>query len=131
MGRRSRDKATRVRQILGEALKWVAGARPAVIRQLARDAEDVVACPVHEFSPLLSDEDLLEIIASSGLSSRLCAIARRSSLGETISDAIVLRNDRPAVSALLANGSAQIREETLDRLIEATAQKTAWKPERK
>src|SRR3546814_395456 len=81
----ARDQATRVRQILAEALKSVAGAPPAVIRQLARDAEDVVACPVLEFSPLLSDEDLLEIIASSGLSSRLCAIARRSSLGETIS----------------------------------------------
>src|SRR3546814_17048326 len=51
-----------------------------------------------------------------------------SSLGETISDAIVLRNDRPAVSALLANGSAQIREETLDRLIEASVQETAWPP---
>src|SRR3546814_7119683 len=75
-----------------------------------------------------SDLDLLEIIASSGLSSRLCAIARRSSLGETISDAIVLRNDRPAVSALLANGSAQIREETLDRLIEASVQEPAWQP---
>src|SRR3546814_1616268 len=124
----ARDRATRVRQILAEALKSVAGAPPAVIRQLARDAEDVVACPVLEFSPLLSDEDLLEIIASSGLSSRLCAIARRSSLGETISDAIVLRNDRPAVSALLANGSAQIREETLDRLIEASVQETAWQP---
>src|SRR3546814_6706070 len=86
----------------------------------------VRSLPLLDCSPLLSDEDLLEIIASSGLSSRLCAIARRSSLGETISDAIVLRNDRPAVSALLANGSAQIREETLDRLIEASVQETAW-----
>src|SRR3546814_20837988 len=59
---------------------------------------------------------------------RLCAIARRSILGETISEAIVLRNDRPAVSALMANGSAQIREETLDRLIEASVQETAWQP---
>src|SRR3546814_12480818 len=58
----------------------------------------------------------------------LGAIARRSSVGDTISDAIVLRNDRPAVSALLANGSAQIREETLDRLIEASVQETAWQP---
>src|SRR3546814_19469440 len=58
----------------------------------------------------------------------LGAIARRSSVGDTISDAIVLRNDRPAVSALLANGSAQIREETLDRLTEASVQETACQP---
>ena len=124
----ARDQATRVRQILAEALKSVAGAPPQVIQRLARDAEDVVACPVLEFSPLLSDEDLLEIIASSGVSSRICAISRRSNLGETISDAIVQRDDRQAVSELLANGSAQIREETLDRLIEASVKVTAWQP---
>lgn len=124
----ARDQAVKVRCILAEALKTVADAPPQVIRQLARDAEDVVACPVLEFSPLLSDEDLLEIIASSGLTSRLCAISRRADLGETISDAIVQRNDREAIGALLANGSAQIREETLDRLIDASVKETRWQP---
>ncbi|HEY9548190.1 MAG TPA: DUF2336 domain-containing protein [Kiloniellaceae bacterium] len=124
----ARDQATRVRRILAEALKSVAGAPPQVIQRLARDAEDVVACPVLEFSPLLSEEDLLEIIASAGLSSRLCAISRRRNLGEAISDAIVQRNDREAVSELLANGSAQIREETLDSLIAASVKETAWQP---
>ncbi|MGD1879994.1 MAG: DUF2336 domain-containing protein [Kiloniellaceae bacterium] len=124
----ARDQATRVRQILAEALKSVAGAPPQVIQRLARDAEDVVACPVLEFSPLLSDEDLLEIIASSGISSRLCAIARRSNLGESISDAIVQRDDRKAVTELLSNKSAQIREETLDSLIDGSMTETAWQP---
>ncbi|MEQ9607848.1 MAG: DUF2336 domain-containing protein [Kiloniellaceae bacterium] len=124
----ARDQATRVRQILAETLKSLAGAPPQVIQRLARDAEDVVACPVLEFSPLLSDEDLLEIIAASGVSSRLCAISRRSSLGEAISDAIVQRDDRKAVAELLANKSAQIREETLDRLIDGSVQETAWQP---
>jgi uncharacterized protein (DUF2336 family) len=124
----ARDQATRVRQILAEALKSVAGAPLQVIQSLARDAEDVVACPVLEFSPLLSDEDLLEIIASSGVSARLCAISRRSNLGETISDAIVQRDDRRAVSELLANKSAQIREETLDSLIDASVKETVWQP---
>ena len=124
----ARDQATRVRQILAETLKSLADAPPQVIQRLARDAEDVVACPVLEFSPLLSDEDLLEIIAASGISSRLCAISRRSSLGEAISDAIVQRDDRKAVAELLANKSAQIREETLDRLIDGSVQETAWQP---
>jgi uncharacterized protein (DUF2336 family) len=106
----------------------VAHAPPQVIQRLARDAEDVVACPILEFSPLLSEEDLLEIIASSGVSTRLCAISRRSNLGEAISDAIVQRNDRKAVTELLANSSAQIREETLDSLIDASMTETAWQP---
>ncbi|WP_193368841.1 DUF2336 domain-containing protein [Pelagibius marinus] len=124
----ARDQTTRVRQILAEALKSVAHAPPQVIQRLARDAEDVVACPILEFSPLLSDADLLEIIASSGVSSRLCAISRRSNLGEALSDAIVQRNDRKAVTELLANGSAQIREETLDSLIDASVTETTWQP---
>jgi uncharacterized protein (DUF2336 family) len=124
----ARDQATRVRQILAEALKSVADAPPQVIQQLARDAEDVVACPILEFSPLLSDRDLLEIIASSGVTSRLCAISRRSNLGEVISDAIVHRDDRKAISELLANSSAQIREETLDSLIDASVKETSWQP---
>lgn len=124
----ARDQATRVRQILAEALKSVADAPPQVIQSLARDAEDVVACPILEFSPLLSDQDLLEIIASSGVSNRLCAISRRSNLGEAISDAIVQRDDRKAITELLANKSAQIREETLDSLIDASVQETAWQP---
>lgn len=124
----ARDQATRVRQILAETLKSLAGAPPQVIQRLARDAEDVVACPVLEFSPLLSDDDLLEIIAASGVSSRLCAISRRSNLGEAISDAIVQRDDRKAVAELLANKSAQIREETLDRLIDGSVQETTWQP---
>ena len=124
----ARDQATRVRQILADALKSVAHAPPQVIQRLARDAEDVVACPILEFSPLLSDEDLLEIIASSGVSSRLCAISRRSNLGEVISDAIVQRDDRKAVAELLANSSAQIREETLDSLIDGSMQETSWQP---
>lgn len=124
----ARDQATQVRKILAEALKSVAGAPPQVIQRLARDTEDEVACPILEFSPLLSDQDLLEIIASAGVASRLCAISRRSNLGEVISDAIVQRNDRKAVTELLANGSAQIREETLDSLIDASVQETVWQP---
>ncbi|NIA71285.1 DUF2336 domain-containing protein [Pelagibius litoralis] len=124
----AKDQATRVRQILAETLKSVADAPPGIIQSLARDAEDVVACPVLEFSPLLSDEDLLDIIAGCGLGARLCAISRRDSIGEVVSDAIVAREDRKAITELLANPSAQIREETLDSLIDGSVAETAWQP---
>jgi uncharacterized protein (DUF2336 family) len=117
----ARDQAVRVRRILSEALKSVADAPAQVIQSLARDAEDVVACPILEFSPLLSEQDLLEIIATSGATSRLCAISRRRDLGEAVSDAVVRCNDRAAVTELLSNTSAQIREETLDRPVLSAA----------
>ena len=122
----AQDQATRVRQVLSETLKDLASAPPHVIQDLARDAEEVVACPVLEFSPLLSDTDLLEIIKTGAAAGRLNAISRREGLGERVADAIVASEDRGAITALLDNGSAQIREEALDGLVDAAVDVSAW-----
>jgi uncharacterized protein (DUF2336 family) len=122
----AQDQATRVRQIVAETLKEVASAPSHVVQRLARDAAEVVACPMLEFSPLLSDQDLLEIIESGGNSGRLSAISRRSGVGEQVTDAIVASRDEGAISALLDNGSAQIREETLDGLVAAAIEVNVW-----
>ena len=57
----ARDQITKVRGILPEALKDIADAPPDVIKTLAMDTEIEVSGPVLEFSPTLSDDDLLEI----------------------------------------------------------------------
>lgn len=122
----AKDQATRVRQILANALKDVAHAPPSVIQRLARDAEELVATPVLEFSPLLSDQDLIEIIEAGCASGNLKAISRRKGLGPTVADAIVSTDDESAIAALLENKSAQIREQTLDDLVERAALITIW-----
>ena len=45
---------------------------------------------------------------------------------EQITDAIVATEDEGAISALLDNGSAQIREEALDGLVAAAIEVSAW-----
>ncbi len=122
----AQDQATRMRQIVAETLKDVASAPSHVIQRLARDAEDVVACPVLEFSPLLSDQDFLEIIEGSSASGKLSAISRRQGVGEQVADAIVATEDEGAITALLENGGAQIREDTLDGLLDAAIEVSAW-----
>jgi uncharacterized protein (DUF2336 family) len=122
----ARDQAARVRQALSEALKDYADAPPAIIRRLARDAELIVSEPVLSFSPVLTDEDLIEIIAGNPPQGARAAIARRRNLREKVSDAIVNANDTDAVAALLANHSAQIREETLDRIVSRAIDIEAW-----
>jgi len=122
----ARDQAARVRQALSEALKDYADAPPAIIRRLARDAELIVSEPVLSFSPVLTDEDLIEIIAGNPPQGARAAIARRKNLREKVSDAIVNANDTDAVAALLANHSAQIREETLDRIVSRAIDIEAW-----
>ncbi len=122
----AQDQVMRVRQIVAETLKDVASAPTQVIQRLARDAEEVVACPVLEFSPLLSDQDLLEIIESGNASGKLGAISRRQGVGERVTDAIVATKDEGAITALLENASAQIREEALDGLVDAALEVSAW-----
>jgi len=122
----TRDQVTRVRQIISETLKDVAGAPPDVIRTLAWDAEIVVAGPVLEFSPVLTDEDLLEIITHGTATGQLSAISRRHKVPESVVDALVETSDVEAIGLLLANKSAQIREETLDRVIDQAADVESW-----
>jgi uncharacterized protein (DUF2336 family) len=121
-----RDQAARVRQVIAETLKDVADAPPDVIGRLARDHEIVVAAPVLECSPLLSDDDLLEIIADRPILGALTAIARRTRVVAPVADALAAGDEVEAVTALLANPSAQIREETLDRLVDRAPGVAAW-----
>ena len=114
----AKDQLPRVRQILSEEIKHSNTVPKKVVKRLARDVELLVAAPILEYSPLLSDEDLLEIIAAGPVQGGLRAVARRSKVDVSIADAIVRANDIPAVAALLGNKNAQIREETLDQVIE-------------
>lgn len=122
----ARDEVIRVRRILAEALADVANAPPEVIRHLASDAAISVAGPVLENSPVLTDEDLLAIIRSGPIQGALSAISRRTHVGASVADAIAATDDSAAIAVLLANPSAQIREETLDFLIDRAPDIEIW-----
>ena len=122
----ARDQTTEVRRILADELQSVATAPASVINRLARDVELEVCGPVLRNSPILTDEDLTEIIAGSLPSGALSAIAQRASVGTPVADAIAASDDAAAIAVLLANPSAQIREETLDCLIERAPQHEPW-----
>ncbi len=122
----ARDQITRVRQILSETLKDVADAPPDVIKTLAQDTELAVAGPVLEFSPMLTDEDLLELIGSGPAQGGLAAISRRAQVHESVAEAVAATDDVEAIADLLANPSAQIREETLDDLIDRAPGIDLW-----
>lgn len=122
----ARDEITRVRQVVSEAIKDIADAPAEVIRHLALDSELGVSGPVLEFSPVLSEEDLLDIIETGPAAGGIGAIARRATVTETLADAIVAADDVAAIADLLGNQGAQIREQTLDELIERAPQHELW-----
>lgn len=111
------DQMPKVRGIVAEEIKASDSVPKTLVEQLARDIEDIVALPILEYSPLLNDDDLREIIAAGASSSRLSAMARRALVTEDVSDDIAATLDIPAVAALLTNENAQIREDTLDQII--------------
>lgn len=122
----ARDQLVRVRRIVADALKDVAHAPPAVINRLARDSEIVVAGPILENSPVLTDEDLVAIISESPVKGALAAIARRDQLAAVVADAVARTGDIEAVGVLLSNSSAQIREDTLDWILERAPAVEGW-----
>lgn len=122
----AQDQITKVRGILSEALKDVINAPPDVIKTLAMDTEIEVSGPVLEFSPVLSDDDLLEIIDTGPAQGGLNAISKRDEVSENVSDAIIVSDDVSAIADLLSNDSAQIRETTLDDLIERAPEVDLW-----
>ncbi|GAB4575924.1 MAG: hypothetical protein Tsb008_18140 [Rhodothalassiaceae bacterium] len=121
----ARDSLPRVRAIVAEEIKRSSLVPRDIVRKLAQDVEEIVSCPILEYSPLLNDDDLREIIAAGLSENALVAIARRASVSEAVSDDIAATLEIPAVAALLANPNAQIREETLDRIIDQAREEAA------
>ena len=122
----ARDSAVRVRAILADEIKHLDCIPRDVALRLARDVEAAVAAPVLEYSPLLSDADLMEIIACGQVQQALSAIARRQTVSEDVSDALVQSLDVPAISALLVNPNALIRKATLETIIEQAEEIQSW-----
>lgn len=122
----ARDSAVRVRAILADEIKHLDCVPRDVALRLAHDVEELVAAPILEYSPLLSQTDLMEIIAGGRVQQILTAVARRRPLGEDVSDALVQSLDISAVAALLVNSDAKIRKETLDRIVEEAETIESW-----
>jgi uncharacterized protein (DUF2336 family) len=120
------DQLPRVRAILAEEIKSLDCVPKKIIRRLAVDLEMIVAAPILEYSPLLSDADLMEVIATAKAGEALTAIAKRKFLSANVADAIVTSLDVPAVAALLANPDAKVRAEALDDIIARAEKIRAW-----
>ena len=86
----------------------------------------MAALPQRMEPPLLSDTDLVELIACGQVREVLAAVARRRPLSEKVSDTLVQSLDVPAVAALLVNPDAKIRKATLERVVEDAEEIESW-----
>lgn len=120
------DEAVRVRAAIADVVKDMPQAPREMILRLAHDSAVAVSEPVTRLSPLLTTDDLLALLATPPTSATASAIAARTGVDATLADAIAGSGDAAAISALLANHSAVIREATLDALAARAAGHTDW-----
>lgn len=120
------DQVVRVRAILAEEIKHHDCVPKFIVKTLAKDVEAMVAAPILEYSPLLSDADLMEVIATARAEEVLSAIARRRPLSQAVSEAIVSSLEIPAIAALLSNPNAAIRAKTLDAIADQAEKIATW-----
>ena len=124
--RLSADPSPSIRRLLSEAVRELEQAPKSVVLDLARDRADEVAEPVLRHSPQLGADDLIDLVEEGRSSRQLRAIAARDNLPGSVAAAIVARDDVDATAALLGNASAQIREDTLDRILDLAPDRPAW-----
>jgi uncharacterized protein (DUF2336 family) len=113
----SEDAASLVRRALAVTLKN----SPELPRELAvKLAEDIdsIAVPVLNFSPVLTDEDLVEVLKSRA-AAKILAVARRPSVSGSVVENIVRYGDGKAVAELAANDGAEITADVAGRVLEA------------
>lgn len=111
------DQVVRVRQILVNGLKLFADAPRSVVLALCRDSEPDVAAPMLESSPVLEDDDILDLVQEVPDWAQE-AVARRQEVSPRVAKAIVEHGAPSAVAELAANDGAEIPEAALDAIVE-------------
>jgi uncharacterized protein (DUF2336 family) len=110
------DAAELVRRAMAVTLKASDLIPRDVARRLAADV-DSVALPLINFSPVFTDEDLIEIVQA-GSAVRQTAVAARPAVSRDVAAAVAEVGCVQAVRTLAANDNADIAEPALARCID-------------
>jgi len=105
------DAAELVRRALAVTLKSSDLLPRDVAQKLARDA-DTIALPILGFSPVFTDEDLIEVIRV-GDAARQTAVAGRPFVSRDLGEVIASEGVQEAVRTLAANDNADVSEKAM------------------
>jgi RNA polymerase primary sigma factor len=87
------DAVAQIRFIIADSIKNLSTVPRDAVLRLAMDTEVRIADPVIRLSPLLTEEDLLLLVASPPTDGTLQAVARRIGIGEAVTDALIGQGD--------------------------------------
>jgi len=112
----SHDIEVDVRAALSEALRECPILPNALAVSFAEDVERV-ALPILQYSRALTDNDLI-VLLRAGSTRKRVAVAKRDALSASVSDALVDTEDEAAITALVANDTADIGPDTLHKALD-------------
>ena len=109
------------RAVLAERLSVLANAPRALVGQLAREDEILIAGPLLRRSPVIDERALIEIARIKG-QGHLLAMSERPTLSPDLTDVIVRRGDREAVRRAAGNAGALFSQAGYSALIKRASQ---------
>lgn len=112
----AKDAEVRVREALSRQLKENPLVPHDVALTLARDV-DAVALPILQFSEVLTDEDLIEIVKAQSPDKQV-AVAKRAHVSANVADALVDTHNETVVATLVSNDGAELTETALQRVVD-------------
>lgn len=118
-----RDEIEQVRLAVAKAVAASPYLPADVARTLAEDVERV-ALPILEFSPVLTPQDLVQLLKNTS-PAHAEAIASRATVPAMVADAVLETGHRSAIARLINNGGADISEATLRLAVERHGQDDA------
>jgi uncharacterized protein (DUF2336 family) len=111
-----RDAEVRVRKALSDSLKDNPAVPRDVALRLATD-EVAVAAPIIEYSEVLTDGDLLDIVRTKAEDFQL-AVARRKNVSPSVAEALVETDNETVVAELVGNEGADIGEAIFQKVLD-------------
>lgn len=121
-----RTSSVALRQRCAAGLVRVQDAPKALLRYLARD-EFTVAQGLLENAAGFDDSDLIATIRA-GVVAHWCAIARRRTLSEAVTDALLQTSDTTVIEAVLRNQGARLSTQGVDLVVARSRQAPTLPP---
>lgn len=115
-----KDTEMKIRLLMAETLKSNMQVPHDIIWALANDRNEI-AVPILEHSHVLSEEDLIAIVQATREHPKLNAIARRESISQPLSHALIEKRYNDVTKTLLANKGASIAETSMETVLETFA----------
>ncbi len=112
-----RDTEVRVRAALAQHIKDSETIPHDIVMPLARDVAEV-SLPVLQYSQVLNDDDLVDLIGHTQEISRYVAISKRKQVSDAVTGTLLDKGSDAVAAALVENPGAQLSESGLNKIVD-------------